>query len=668
MPKFIVASPDGKKYEVNAPEGSTQEQAIEYVKNNIKPQAAELQPSQPSFYDELKRGAGLAARNIVEGAVALPAMVADVPAAASNLLFGTKFPAQQKAVSELLTRAGLPEPSNDFEKTVGNVTQAAAGLGGSIAAGAKMAQSVAAPVAKAVGEALAAKPAAQLLATTGAVLGGEAAQKSGLGVGGEIAGSIVGSLLPAAAPIAGRSIIKYSPEIYKGIFARDKKATVTAAESLSNLLDNKEQVIGQIRDYLKNSDLPLSVGQITQNPKVLAEETAYGKKIGSQISNLRDFQKTSASEKISNIANGSNVFELGQNAKRQQLLILSRLKEKTKNAYDTVESLIPDTTATPLANTKKLFNDIAFQRMAGGPQTREPILNSLQEKFTDTMALGDIKAVRSEIRDEAEKAARAGNKQLAGMYKLLNKSLTEDYEAPFAAIGSDALTKARKASAFENQTDKVLNRLLGKIEKDYDTSAQAGQKFLQSVSKNRQNPAAFVRFWDLSSPKAQDDMVKAYWGTFIEENGKLNVAKFKKAVQGMPEPMKVRLLPKGNQQSKAIISVADALQKIDDAFARGRMPGSPTAQTQFASNSLNQLRQKYSGTVLGNLVTDFADYVSTHKQANDILETALANPEFALELLAKPTPQRIKVVGDTLKGISARTGVATAVSVPVLTE
>lgn len=41
MPKFEVTAPDGQKFEVNGPEGSTQEQAIEYIQSQWKPRPEE---------------------------------------------------------------------------------------------------------------------------------------------------------------------------------------------------------------------------------------------------------------------------------------------------------------------------------------------------------------------------------------------------------------------------------------------------------------------------------------------------------------------------------------------------------------------------------------------------------------------------------------------------
>lgn len=62
MPTFIVTSPDGKEWEVDGPEGSTQEQAIEYIKGQWKPQAASAETYDPtegmSGFDKFAAGMG----------------------------------------------------------------------------------------------------------------------------------------------------------------------------------------------------------------------------------------------------------------------------------------------------------------------------------------------------------------------------------------------------------------------------------------------------------------------------------------------------------------------------------------------------------------------------------------------------------------------------------
>lgn len=72
MPTFIVTSPDGKEWEVDGPEGSTQEQAIEYIKSQWKPQAAPAETYDPtegmSTAGKVAAGAGAGLTNLGRGA------------------------------------------------------------------------------------------------------------------------------------------------------------------------------------------------------------------------------------------------------------------------------------------------------------------------------------------------------------------------------------------------------------------------------------------------------------------------------------------------------------------------------------------------------------------------------------------------------------------------
>jgi hypothetical protein len=53
MPKFLVTGPDGQNYEVNGPEGSTEQQAIEYVKSGmgLQPMKVPGTPKRPEWAD-----------------------------------------------------------------------------------------------------------------------------------------------------------------------------------------------------------------------------------------------------------------------------------------------------------------------------------------------------------------------------------------------------------------------------------------------------------------------------------------------------------------------------------------------------------------------------------------------------------------------------------------
>lgn len=78
MPTYVVTAPDGKEYEVDAPKGATQEQALSYFKQNWKPAKQEvIDPTEgmsgtekflagagKAFYD-VGRGAGQALRGVL---------------------------------------------------------------------------------------------------------------------------------------------------------------------------------------------------------------------------------------------------------------------------------------------------------------------------------------------------------------------------------------------------------------------------------------------------------------------------------------------------------------------------------------------------------------------------------------------------------------------------
>jgi len=76
MPTFEITSPDGKKYRVNAPEGATQEDALNHVRNNLSTApAAQNTPAKPqskvdTLFDNLKNsfagGVVRGARDVVD--------------------------------------------------------------------------------------------------------------------------------------------------------------------------------------------------------------------------------------------------------------------------------------------------------------------------------------------------------------------------------------------------------------------------------------------------------------------------------------------------------------------------------------------------------------------------------------------------------------------------
>jgi hypothetical protein len=60
MPKYRITAPDGKTYEVNAPDGASQDDVLAYVKQNYQQAASSAAPSpddlSSAFYQALDQG------------------------------------------------------------------------------------------------------------------------------------------------------------------------------------------------------------------------------------------------------------------------------------------------------------------------------------------------------------------------------------------------------------------------------------------------------------------------------------------------------------------------------------------------------------------------------------------------------------------------------------
>ena len=46
MAKYVITAPDGEEYEVNAPEGATEQEVLAYVQSNYKPKQPAAQPQE----------------------------------------------------------------------------------------------------------------------------------------------------------------------------------------------------------------------------------------------------------------------------------------------------------------------------------------------------------------------------------------------------------------------------------------------------------------------------------------------------------------------------------------------------------------------------------------------------------------------------------------------
>ena len=152
----------------------------------IQAQPQQQIASQPSMMDQIGRQLGLTARAGIQGATALPGLVAEPIRQGLNLIPGVNFPPQNQAVSDFLTQLGLPQPQTPTERIAGAGAEAMAGAGGV----AGLARNLSGPIA----QTLAASPSQQIAGGLGAGLAGAGTAETGGGPLAQFAASLAGGL------------------------------------------------------------------------------------------------------------------------------------------------------------------------------------------------------------------------------------------------------------------------------------------------------------------------------------------------------------------------------------------------------------------------------------------------------------------------------------------
>jgi len=217
MATFEITSPDGRKFQVTAPDGASQDEILKYAQSNMPDPAV----SAGKTINSIPRQLGLTARYGLEGAGEAAQIISEPIRAITDRLTG--FSGRTKPAGELAGQfadaIGLPKPETPTERTVGNATKLVAGTGISLGA-ARLAQPVsdalqfvakgAAPVIQGmwpkVAQFFGQAPVSQLAAASGAGLAGGASKEAGGSTGEQVLSSALGGLAGGGAVSAGSAI------------------------------------------------------------------------------------------------------------------------------------------------------------------------------------------------------------------------------------------------------------------------------------------------------------------------------------------------------------------------------------------------------------------------------------------------------------------------------
>lgn len=205
MPTFEFTSPEGKKYSVKGPEGSTKEQAFQILQSQLSGAAPtnEAPPARTPI-ERAGRALGLTARHGIEGIAAGAGAITDPViqafGGAVRMATGSDYdPATLASVGRSAANAlGLPDAETPDERLVGALTR---GVAGGVSGAAVAAQTARATTGttQAVAQRLAEQPAMQAAAGGAAGLAGQTVQENGGGAGAQLAASLAAGF---AAPVA----------------------------------------------------------------------------------------------------------------------------------------------------------------------------------------------------------------------------------------------------------------------------------------------------------------------------------------------------------------------------------------------------------------------------------------------------------------------------------
>lgn len=308
MPTYEVTSPDGKNWDVTAPEGASQDQVLAYAKQQwsaaLKEAPAAVKAG--SAMRDVLRSPGLTARYGMEGL----GQVADIGAEPIRALLNIGSPAGaprfRSSVGQMASSAadafGLPAPRDANERVIGDATRMVAGAGGLAGGLGRLAAGAAPGLAQTTMNALAANPGAQLSGAAGAGLAGGSVREAGGGpveqFAASMVGGVAGGMLPSAAgAAANKARTSLTPKTVELARADQQISLVLERSGIDwtqvpeRIKQGMRQEVAQalntgqplnpdaVRRLLvfRRADVTPTVGQLTQDPGMITREKNLAK-------------------------------------------------------------------------------------------------------------------------------------------------------------------------------------------------------------------------------------------------------------------------------------------------------------------------------------------------------------------------------------------------------
>lgn len=412
--------------------------------------ATPVKAESPSFLHELGHAAGVDTRAAIEGALALPEMIADP----IDRLVG--LPSSSEEWDKAMTRAGLPQPKGGTEHLASALTRAITGAA-SFAGGGQVLADLAdeGSILKAAALDLAGRPGTQAAAAVSGTLGQQAAKKAGLGAGWQTAAGLVGSFLPVGVSAIPRGVYKASylegtePALRRARFAR------------LNMRGTPSQIS-------RSTPLTTIEGWLTKAPGAHQAMRNFGirqgEAMGTAVRKLADrlsleTTPTSAGEAvIDGLTNPDTGF-------------LAKFRNVSSTLYASLDHFIKPGDPVNISNTEHAFYLVTRPIMGAkniSGQLRNPALASLRDAFKADARSGvlpwdAVKALRSRIGSmmtDDSMALGIPHSDLKTLYGALSRDMEVAVENTHNPL---AIKLFRRANAYSRAGHQRIEQILSPL-------------------------------------------------------------------------------------------------------------------------------------------------------------------------------------------------------------
>lgn len=586
--------------------------------------AGEPQRPQRSRADELLRQLGLTARAGIEGGMALPSMVANVPYALTDVgiglaqKMGANVPTlQQRGISA--TRSGqiiadilgLPKPETQMEQGVQSIAQAMTGAGASARGAQAIAPLLTTPTARQTAQTLAQSPLAQVLAGGTAASATEAVKEMGGGTGAQLAAGLFGGAMIPGSAGGAQTVSRAAREIVRP--GTEAGREVIAGNVLRSLASDAERAIMAAEGY----QAPIAgyrptTAQATRDIGLASAETP-----------IRGLDQTGKFAQQQVEANRARMAILDRLAKDKDALeraaakrdeVTSPLREE---AFLKAQNVSPETFQSATALTVNRTIDDILQSDVGARGTVIKTMNWAKEQLSRGTTPARMYEVRKDLRD----AAQGLLDKEGAAYSLAKRELEQVIRSV-----DDAIDAA--APGYKDYLDKYAKSSRG-IER-----MEAAQQFRGKVMSTIPDPSNIGEYL-ISQPS------------------------FTRAIRAAAEDTKL---------SKTQLAVLQRVsQDIDSGvLARAtKVPGSDTFKNLSTANIIGGIVGKQ---MFGEVPPAFAKVVApmnwlyngSDDAIRQLLVDAMLDPQLAAKMMRRATQATVEPLSEELKKKALAGGLGTA--------